>query len=338
MKGKVIEHLAEDPRIVTVRLAETKDEPAEDFKALYSILRFTDEETCTGQHTIDTLLSDSPAAGADTAVTLIGYNEFVCGGKTEREYWLSLGSAMPLLIKAGELPVHVNPMCKLNLCVMHVQYRAFETSLSEVERVSVRETPSIELRAHQDKCRPCEMCTLRGACQNCKGNYKVHARCSMHDDCSHCPNFKWQPSYGRQLRSEECSAVAAIVSHATECNVQLFLKDARQRRFAFIVGNETYLGESGGSIFEPLTNISNEVLEIGKQLKELGFEVTSLINQNKNNLEREVAKWTRKIPENAEALVFLSGHGIGRSTLYLLTTPIMTLKLSMKLPRKSVLR
>jgi len=303
--GTVVEHLAEDPRVVTVHLA---GEPAEHIKVLYSILKFADEETQTRQHTVGTLL-----AGADTAVTLIGYNEFICGSKTEREYWLSLGSATKLPFKAGELPVHVNPTGRLNLCVVHVQYKAFETSMSEVEQVSLRETPSIELRAHQDKCRSCEMCAKRQACKNCKKKcdlLQAHVRCLDHDDCSHCPNFKWKLCYGMQLRNEHCRAVKFIVSRSTECTLLLSLRDARQRRFAFIVGNETYIGKSRGSIFEPLGNVNKEVIEVGDQLKDLGFDITKLTNQNKANLEREVAKWTRKLPENAEALVFLSGHGM----------------------------
>jgi len=78
--GKVIEHLAEDPRIVTVRLDELGDEP-EDFKVLYSILKFENEEIIAMQDTIDSFLSESPAAGTGTAATLIGYNDLVAVAK-----------------------------------------------------------------------------------------------------------------------------------------------------------------------------------------------------------------------------------------------------------------
>jgi len=321
--GTVVKHSAKDPRIVTVQVAESEDRLAEKIKVLYSILKFSDPEaTSTIQPFIGALLSDSPAADAGTAVTLIGYNEFICGDKTEREYWLSLSSAMRLPLKAGEFPVHVNPTGRWNLCVVHVQYKAFETSMSEVERVSLRETPSIELRAHQDKCRSCEMCAKRQACPKCKCRPPLHAnfRCSEHDDCAYCPNFKWQECYGTQLPNTQlpntqlpnkcCSVVASIASRATECTFHLHLRDARQRRFAFVVGNETYLGEQRGSIFEPLANVQKEVKEIGKQLQELDFDVHVITNQTKAELEREVITWTRKLPENAEALVFLSGHGM----------------------------
>ena len=133
--GKVEEHLPTDSCTVSVRI-DDEEMPAESEKTLkvaYSILKFPDmatEGASTMQTIIGALLSNSPAAGAGTAFTLIGYNEFICGGKIEREYWLSLGSALSLPIKAGELPVHVHPTGRLKLCVMHVQYRAFETSVS----------------------------------------------------------------------------------------------------------------------------------------------------------------------------------------------------------------
>jgi len=48
--GKVMEHLAEHPHVVTVRLDVPQpvpwaDELVEDFEVLFSILKFTDEET-----------------------------------------------------------------------------------------------------------------------------------------------------------------------------------------------------------------------------------------------------------------------------------------------------
>jgi len=108
--GKVMEHLKEHTRIVTVRLdilqkVHWADEPVEDFKVLYSTLKFTDEETISMQDTISAFLFDTLGAGAGTAVTLIGYNEFCC--ESEREYWSPLGNTISLPIKAGELSVNV---------------------------------------------------------------------------------------------------------------------------------------------------------------------------------------------------------------------------------------
>ena len=108
--GRVEEHLPTDPCTVSVRINDEKMAAEEErtLKVVYSILKFPDAEiegARTMQPILEALLSDSAAVGAGTAVTLIGYNEFICDGKTEREYWLSLGSALSLLIKAGELPV-----------------------------------------------------------------------------------------------------------------------------------------------------------------------------------------------------------------------------------------
>ena len=107
-----MEHLAEHPRVVTVRLDVPQpvpwaDELVEDFEVLFSILKFTDEETIAMQETTSAFLSDSLAAGAGTAVTLIRYNEFCCENKSEREYWFSLGNTISFPMKAGEHSVNV---------------------------------------------------------------------------------------------------------------------------------------------------------------------------------------------------------------------------------------
>ena len=45
-----------------------------------------------------------------------------------------------------------------------------------------------------------------------------------------------------------------------------------------------------------------------------------LTNQTKDDLEREIKAWTRTLPGNAHALVFLAGHGIElRGEQYFLT-------------------
>ena len=256
------------------------------------------------------MLSASLAAGGGSPVTIIGYNQFCSGGKIEREYWFSLDTMPPF--KAGQLPVHVNSQIKLNLCVMHVQYMGLKIIPSDVERVSVRMTPSIELRAHQDKCRKCEMCTARKECKKCKDAYRAAHRCQDHEDCHHCSEFKWQKGYGKQLKKEECNIVEAICSFSNECTLELTLSDAHQRRFAFIIANQKYLGHLHGSCFESLGTIpETDAKEISHQLVNLGFQVHGpLLDVNKANLELEILAWTRKLPENAQVLVSFSGHGM----------------------------
>jgi len=82
----------------------------------------------------------------------------------------------------------------------------------------------------------------------------------------------------------------------------------------FIVGNAQYLGEVPGSDFETLGNVViKDERDICHQLKELWFQVHNdepLLSRNEANLVCEVEKWTRSLTENAEALVFLSGHAM----------------------------
>jgi len=201
---------------------------------------------------------------------------------------------------------------------MHVQYAGCATSEFEVERVSIRVTSSIELRAHQDKCRKCAMCKLRAECTTkCKGKYRANSRCLQHDDCHHCPELKWQEFYGRQFRKsaefdqDQCHVTAPIHSRANACFFHTHsLDDAQQQRFACIVGNWAYLEES---IFNTLHLVSKDATDIANQLEKLGFRVYNdkpLENICKDKLEHAIAQWTKSLPENAEALIFLSGHGM----------------------------
>ena len=51
-------------------------------------------------------------------------------------------------------------------------------------------------------------------------------------------------------------------------------------------------------------------MRVARQLEQLGFVVRLLENQTKDELERAVTAWTQALPENAHALIFLSGHGM----------------------------
>jgi hypothetical protein len=175
--GAVREHLATDPRIVKVDLPATEDAEEETVSVLYSILRLgknaaetmarEKEQSREMQERTTQLLSESPAAGAGARFTVIGYNEFHCGGKAEREYWVCLDPPTPLRVAAGQIPMHASHdgMRSFEWCVLHFQYSGSDPSPAMVQRVAVRVTKTIELRAHQDKCRPCEVCTGRGSGQ-----------------------------------------------------------------------------------------------------------------------------------------------------------------------------
>ena len=164
----MIEHLASDPRIVKVHLSASDDTAAEIVHVVHSILRLgtdavhtkarEDEKSAEMRRLVEQLLSLSPAAGAGARYTAIGYNEFQCGGKAERE--LCLNPVEPLRIAAGQIPMHCNEdgSRRHTFCVMHLQYSGSDPAASTVQRAAVRVTKTIELRAHQDKCRPCEVC------------------------------------------------------------------------------------------------------------------------------------------------------------------------------------
>jgi len=313
MKGTVTEHRAADPRLVTVFLGDV-DIEKQTRLVLYSILSGPDldalieERARIMQEQIEVLLSPTPGTGT---LTVIGYNEFHCGGKAEREYWLCLDEG-PLTIKANQMPLHAqNNPDKNTLCVLHVRYSNHECL--EVEGAALRVTESIELRAHQDKCRPCDICRARRKCSNCKGQLDhTHDGCVVKLKCFYCTEFKWQGGYGKQILDKQCSIVEPICSQAYLCTKQLSLDDACQRHFALVVGNGEYGGKPSSS-FGKLVGAVEDARAISDQLQRLGFKVhnnTPLLNQNKTELERQVLAWTQRLPENAVALVFLSGHGM----------------------------
>jgi hypothetical protein len=231
---------------------------------------------------------------------VIGYNEFQCGGKAEREYLVCLDPPTPLRIAAGQIPMHASHdgMRSFECCVLHFQYSGSDPSPAMVQRVAVRVTRTIELRAHQDKCRPCEVCTGR--------------RSGQKYECAHCTEVKWQDGYGEQYRGQKCGEFETLCARPTvppACTLPLALDDARQRRFAFVVGHGDYCGPPE-STFSPLPGAVNDARKVAQQLEQLGFVVRMFQDQSKGSLEREVTAWTRTLPENALALVFLSGHGM----------------------------
>ena len=260
-----------------------------------------EEQSKEMQQRIAQLLSESSDAGAGARFTVIGYNEFQFGGKAEREYWVYyLDPSAPLCFAAGQIPMHCNndESKRQDFCVLHLQYSGSDPSTSTVQRAAVRVTNSIELRAHQDKCRPCEVCRQ-------KKLYKAYM-------CPYCTEFKWQNGYGQQYRGQHCGAFESLCARSTmagACTLTLALDDARQRRFALVVGNSQYWGDTI-SVFEPLPGAVKDAQMVAQGLKQLGFVVRMLEDQSKSALEREMTAWTRTLPANAHALVFLSGHGM----------------------------
>jgi len=393
---RVVKHSAEDPRGVEVFLPW----PDKDETVLFSHSSLK-IPTLNQEHPMDQRIEDVLSFLWDddfedmlstlnlrytrTRFTVIGYSEFVCGSKAEQEYWLvNLDNSVPLSlpIRAGQIPMHFNPQGSHEFCVVHVQYSGAHLEPAQVERVAVRVTQAIEVRAHQDKCRPCaafvdrlglgwksrskkpvpgveilnealadtilQMTSIqtqprifltRAELDNLEldnlthGSYiKVGAKFFQPDvDCDYCTDFKWSSAYGKQyVGPSECSAVEALYSRKTHVccaweqsldvhEQTLSLDDGHQRRFALVVGN--------GQFCKPLDALPSAIKDaelVASRLKDLEFRVHTdrpLTNQTKDDLEREVKAWTRTLPGNAQALVFLSGHGKEvHGTQYFVTT------------------
>jgi len=153
--GKVVEHLATDPRIFFVRLTGE----SEDIKLFYSSLIWHGmgvEPNKKMKQIVDSLLS---SAKRGSHFTVIGYSEFMCTGRLHCEYWISLNAGnLPLKFNAGQLPS--NP----SLCVVHVEFACNFAKPAEVLRASLRPTQAVVLGSYRDKCSSCRQCLLRRDC------------------------------------------------------------------------------------------------------------------------------------------------------------------------------
>jgi len=91
--------------------------------------------------------------------------------------------------------------------------------------------------------------------------------------------------------------------------------DFCRRRFAFIVGNDSYAN------VQTLSNCISGAKAIAIAVKALGFLVyknAPLENQKSEELKVEFISWTKTLPENAVALVYAAGHGMELRDRYLL--------------------
>jgi hypothetical protein len=84
-------------------------------------------------------------------------------------------------------------------------------------------------------------------------------------------------------------------------------KGTNTLRTALIIGNASYPNES---LFSPLTNPINDANEMAKVLKNYGFAVTVLTNGTKQEMDRTVKSFVRKISRNSTVLFYYSGHGV----------------------------
>jgi len=83
------------------------------------------------------------------------------------------------------------------------------------------------------------------------------------------------------------------------------LNDYSNRRFAFVLGNNRYTSNDVKS----LDNCIDGAEFIAEHVKYLGFKIYTdsvLVNQTKE----EIDKWTRMLPHNATAFIYITAHGM----------------------------
>src|SRR5882724_3851455 len=75
-------------------------------------------------------------------------------------------------------------------------------------------------------------------------------------------------------------------------------------RTALVIGNAAYGTEVG-----PLRNPGNDATDIAAALRQLGFEVTLVLDANRQRLEEAVEAFSRQLRRGGVGLFYFSGHG-----------------------------
>ncbi|MCI0663152.1 MAG: SUMF1/EgtB/PvdO family nonheme iron enzyme [Acidobacteria bacterium] len=93
-----------------------------------------------------------------------------------------------------------------------------------------------------------------------------------------------------------------LFSSAQQQRGQIIQRKATQRT-ALVIGNSNY--EQG-----PLRNPVNDARAIGSTLKDLGFDVTMLFDQNLRQMEEAIRIFGQKIKDGGVGLFYFAGHGV----------------------------
>ena len=93
-----------------------------------------------------------------------------------------------------------------------------------------------------------------------------------------------------------------LFSNAQQQRGQIIQRKAPQRT-ALVIGNSNY--EQG-----PLRNPVNDARAIGSTLKDLGFDVTLLFDQNLRQMEEAIRIFGQKIKDGGVGLFYFAGHGV----------------------------
>ena len=76
------------------------------------------------------------------------------------------------------------------------------------------------------------------------------------------------------------------------------------KRVALVIGNGAYVHQA------PLANPKNDILQMEKTLKDIGYEVTVVRDLDEDGMERALADFSEVADEAEVALVYYSGHGM----------------------------
>ena len=90
---------------------------------------------------------------------------------------------------------------------------------------------------------------------------------------------------------------------ATLLLVTLSCQASASQRIALVIGNAAY-AES------PLHNPVNDAIAIDERLTALGFEVVRVTDADLRSMQSALVEFTRRIEDDATALVFYAGHGV----------------------------
>ena len=137
--------------------------------------------------------------------------------------------------------------------------------------------------------------------------------------CDHCPEFKWSHTYGVTcpatggpknlgLSVEEVRGILSKCDLQSSNMVEYPLEHCSRRRFAFIVGNDSYTGG-----VKTLHNCVAGAKHIADAIKNRGFYLHTervLENLSSQKLRREFVAWTKTLPQDAQACIYVAGHGM----------------------------
>ena len=85
---------------------------------------------------------------------------------------------------------------------------------------------------------------------------------------------------------------------------------ASQSRVALVIGNKTYPQRSKNNVFCPLSNPVNDAKDITELLEKYDFNVTKLINANRQEMRNAINAFVERLEEGNVGILYFSGHGV----------------------------